>query len=275
MRSRGNYSFSVILLALLLLFGPAATVQAGPILTVYPNIGPNIFGSPYWTAYQTTAVAAIGTGAPTGGTPGTPAYYQVISVVSPGQVIVSSFPSWAGSASPTGNFANELGSRLYWGLHILGNGTRFYLTGLSNDMNSLNDPNNYWDFDNPAGSFNAFNAYTIGIDYGKDVTKGGGDDTMRTSGTAVGILIDELVYIGVGNAFDAGFWPTGTNQQRLDQWIAYINSTGLSFYNKYCLAWGEGENTCVETPITTPEPATIILLGAGLGLLAICRRRRR
>lgn len=288
MRLLGNvrpFSFSVIFVALLLLFGSAASLQAGPVLYtgpvlyIYPSIGPNLNSSPSWNLYQSRALSAIESGGGSIGNPATdPAAYQVSHLVSAGQLIVSSFPSWSGSASPAGAFANERGSRVYFGLFIFGNGTQFQLHGvgvtsfLTNDMGS-NDPLYNWDND---GAFPSFNAYTVGINYGLNGVKGGGDDIIYTGGSGDGPWLDELVYVGVGNAYDAGYWPSGTNQQRLDAWIAHAYAVGLTVTNQYCLYYGEGHSTCASDYVTVvPEPGTMMLLGAGLGLLALCRWRRR
>ena len=50
--------------------------------------------------------------------------------------------------------------------------------------------------------------------------KGGGNDTIYTTGNGI-TLVNEIIYIYVGNTYDARF-GSGTDQENLDHVVAYI-----------------------------------------------------
>jgi hypothetical protein len=89
--------------------------------------------------YVTNAITALGTGLGTVGSPASnpTAYFQVTSLDDRGN-IVTGFPSWKGLISAASNFGaafgSELGNRVHFGLHILGNGTQFSLSNLKFQM---------------------------------------------------------------------------------------------------------------------------------------------
>src|SRR2546430_1028948 len=80
-------------------------------------------------------------------------------------------------------------------LHILGNGTQFRLSNLTGVMHS-SDPGDTFSF--TAAPF-TYSSHLVGIDYGPDRTKGTIDDVRITSGPST-VLVDEILYTGVGNA---------------------------------------------------------------------------
>jgi hypothetical protein len=279
MRLLGNirsFSSSVILAALLLLLGSAASLQAGPfVMTQTPSIAPNAYMSPSWSSYSFNALVALQAGLTTWGAPGADQYNAVTSgVVLPGDVVVSSFNSWRGVAP--GVYAGEYGNRLQFGLYITGNGDTFRLSNLWFGMTST--PDNFFQFTGGWGTgdpYTAYSAYTMGIWWGPDNTKGGGDDVIYTSGAA-SQLINELIYVGVGNSIDATFEPGATDQAKLNSAMGYVWGMGIT--NRYCLySDSEEELVCSDSHVdVVPEPATGLLLLAGFGaLVAFCRWRRR
>jgi len=273
MRRFGNIrscAFGALLVALL--FGSAFSLQAGPItMTQVPSIAPNVYGSPSWNTYVTNALTALQTGATTQGAAGASQYNAVTGgTVSPGDVVVSGFQSWRGVAP--GPYAGELGNRLDFGLKILGNGEVFRLSWLVNNMNSSDAANLF----NNDGGFSSYNAYTVGRYYGDDKIRGTGDDVIYTAGGG-NAWVNELLYVGVGNAIVA---DTGAdNAAKLSNAMAYV--AGMSVTNQYCLYDDIGDQlVCSDSQVNVageviPEPATGLLLLAGVGALVAIRRFKR
>ena len=257
---------------------------AGPItMTVFPSIAPNYYASPSWPAYLTNAMNSLENNLGNIGNQATdPTAYRIISGFYPGEIIVSEFPSWKGVANPLPPFNNEYGSRIHWGLHLVGDGTlQFRLANLWNDMNS----NDVWNSFNPPveGFFGSsvYNSYLRGINYGTDRVKGGGNDILYpVSGTDPSLLIDELIYVGVGNAYDTQYEdPLLSPQGRIDSIIAYMASVpNFTVSNRYCLFTDNHSADpiiCADSPVPmVPEPATSLLLAAGLFSLLAARRLR-
>ena len=222
-RARALCTLGVLPLALMALVaygqeapGPQSrTESSGVSMEVFPSPAPNVFGSPSWTAYRDNALNAIENGIPAIGDPAlTPAAYYRVTVLGDRDNIVTGFPSWRGYADPGtafgAAFAGELGNRITFGLHILGNGTKIKLSNLSRHMHSSDPDNTFGWTDNFSGA--SYSDKAIGIDYGPDGIKGTSDDVRITSGPATQ-AVDEIVYVGGGNAMDT-YCPACTGQQQ-------------------------------------------------------------
>ena len=114
----------------------------------------------------------------------------------------------------------------------------------------------------------------VGIDYGADRMKGGGDDTVITSGSSTQ-LIDEFIYVGVGNAYDASSAVGDTNQQKLDNTFRAIRTTPVfDVTGTYTLFDSGGSLLGTGSTFITvvPEPAgcTVVVL---LSMMFAGRRR--
>ncbi len=191
------------------------TESSGVSMQVFPSPAPNIYGSPNWAAYRDNALNAIENGIPAVGDPTlTPAAYYRVTVLGDRDNIVTGFASWRGYADPGTvfgpAFASELGNRITFGLHIMGNGTKIKLSNLSRHMHS-SDPDDTFGWSDNFGGAN-YSDKAIGIDYGADGIKGTADDVRISSGPATQ-AVDEIVYVGGGNAMDA-YCPGCTTQQQ-------------------------------------------------------------
>ena len=260
-----------IALALAVVASVGGRVQADPIITVYPSVGVNAPGSPSTGGYATNAITGLQAGGGATGSPTSPTYYSTTNNVSVSDIIVTNFPSWRGDANPTGAFANEAGNRLYFGLHVNGNGSQFSLSQL--DFAVSTSPSNV-----PA--FNFTDAFGAGDTY--SATRVGRiGNTFITSGPATQ-LVDELFYVGIGDAFPAtipggGITPS-ERQSALDSLIA--STGGFTISATYSLRGtgvsGTGVVNVTAAPAQNevPEPASV-LLWAGAGLAALVGRRLR
>lgn len=247
-----------------------AAAHAGITLDVKASSAPNAFGSPSWSAYASNALNSLHNNLGNVGNRATdPTAYEVMgSHFDPGDVMVSSFNSWRGQTNPTGAFANEYGNRLHFGLHAYGDGVmQFRLEDLTFQIQS-SDPSDALGF---AGDFLGLNfngATRFGIDWGADRLRGTLDDVMYISGNGQ-TLIDELVYVGVGNAF----WPQPTGGQSNEDAIQdvedYIFAHQLSITGSYWIQGFAGSDTVQVIPLPTAAGL------AGFGLLALGARRRR
>jgi len=206
---------------------PAETQTGGSrgaiTIDVYASSAPNASGSPSWAGYVVKALYALENGLATNGDRLTDptGYERAPAVVPPGDIAVTSFYSWRGMLNPAAPFASEHGNRMHFGLHAYGNGTaQFRLEDLTFALHS-DDP---WDSLVFVGDFlgYSYSSTRYGIDWGADRAKGGGDDTVYTSGHGT-TLVDEIVYVGVGNAW----WPSGgTPQADMDDYFAWLAADG-------------------------------------------------
>ena len=257
------------------------------IFEIVPSKGPDGLGSVVtFNTYAANAVNSLENNLGTVGNPSTdPTAYAPKTTVSPNvyrgsatEMIFSGFASWDAQANPTGNFATQTGNRIYFGVRILGEGTKFALHNLEFDADS-NDASNFFDplFRNFNGS--TYNPRRIGIDYGADNAKGGGDDIIYMNSESGSLTIDELIYVGEDVALSSGS-SQPTDQGNLDNAVGVINNLGifsiLGTYNLY----DPSDTTHSGTPIATgtaelliPEPSSVALLAAGL--LVISNRRPR
>lgn len=196
----------------------STTALAKPKLTidVIPALAPNAFGSPSWAGWESNAMAALLNNKKSFGDPTQPTYYQASGPsISLSQILVTGFASWLGNANPGTaygpQFAGEYGNRMHFGLHIMGNGTKFSVAQLSFDCSS-SDPDNSLGFSFPAGSYD-YSPARIGIIYNPNGTK-----TFVTGGDP-NQLVDEFVTRGSGNAFavyDDPSFPGATLQEKID-----------------------------------------------------------
>src|SRR5690606_18539148 len=95
-----------------------------------------------------------------------------------------------------------LGNRIHFGLHAYGD-TQFTLADVNYQLTS-NDGNLLGTSGTLAST--TFNGTSrIGIDWGMDGIGGTPDDIVYNNNEGNSTLVNELIYIGVGN----GYWPGG------------------------------------------------------------------
>lgn len=257
-----------------------AVAFPGITMDVVASSAPNGYGSPSWGGYAANALTGLENGLSSVGDRSTnPTGYEAApAVVLPGEIEVTTFKSWRGQANPTGAFAAELGNRMHFGLHAYGDGySQFALNDLTFALHSSDIDDSLVYTGNFIGySYNGTTRY--GINWGDDRVKGGGDDTVYTSGNGT-TLVDELVYVGVGNAWwpggdaaDPGN-PPGGGQAALDASFASLLAGGpINVTCSYSLPGATGS----DSVLVTPEPATVTMLVlAGLGMLGFMRFRRQ
>lgn len=264
--------------AILIALTAPLTVQGDIVMTVIASSAPNFFGSPSWADYATNAIFSLENDSGNiGDRDVTPTAYEQFSTgqaISINELIVSSFASWRGIANPAAPFDQENGNRLHFGLHVLGDGSQQFSMSLI-EYEITSDDGNSLGF---AGDLNGSNYSTVrvGIDWGADRVKGGGDDTVITSGAGTQ-LVDEFMYVGVGNAFDASGKPGPTDQEKLDQTRQEVApSFPIIVTGTYRLTDGVGGIVATGTTFVqiVPEPSTSGLLLAVASMTFIWRRRR-
>ena len=270
---------SKILLCVIMVFGIVGLVgsaQADLTFTVRPSSAPNAFGSPSWATYAANALNSLGNGLGNIGDRNTdPTAYEIAGAyIEPGDVTVSGFSSWRGVAGPASPFTAEYGNRMHFGLSIVGGGTnpQFRLNDLAFNMASGDSANSLVFSGNFAGL--GYNANRYGVDFGADRVLGGGDDIVYTAGNGMS-LVDKIVYVGVGNAFDATFEP-GTDQDKIDSVASYINSEGpfgiACTYTLYSPNGDELGGSGAMVIVPSPGLASLALAAGTIGLTT--RRRR-
>jgi len=243
-------------------------------IQVVPSSAPNVFGSPSWATYNANALNSLENNLGNIGDRATDptAYEMAPAIVDAGEYMVSSFNSWRGTVSPASPFAAELGNRMHFGLHAVGDGaTQFALEDVSFEITSSDGPNSL----GFAGDFVGldYSSTRFGVDWGPDRAKGGGDDIVYNSGNGT-TPVDEIVYVGVGNAFWPGGGdpnpgnPIGGAQAAMDSSLAYVAANApFTITGSYTIL-GDSSSGSVTT---IPAPASALAL---LGLGAMARRRR-
>lgn len=257
--------------------GFAAAAFADITVTVVPSSAPNVYGSPSWGTYVTNSLFALENGLTQVGDRETdPTAYQAITdgVLRPGDIMVTSFKSWRKYTNPGvvwgPQFAGEYGNRMHFGLHIMGDGTeQFCLEDLEFEISSTDG--NVLGF---AGDFVGFGYASTrhGIDWGPDRIRGTADDIRYTSGNGT-TPVDELVYVGVGNAY----WPqpaTGQSEEdAIHDAIVWMRSQGVQVTGEYSITGKSGGVYGDATTLVIPSPAPLAVCGV-FGL-ALVRRRTR
>lgn len=254
---------------------------SGLTVDVKFSSAPNIFGSPSWDAHVANALASLeGELGNIGDRNVDPTAYEVLmGTYEPGDVMVTSFPSWRGVALPGAPFAGERGNRLHAGLRIFGDGTAMMRL---NDLEfALTSSDGALDFmgDFVGLDFNCTTRY--GVHWGADRVKGGVDDSVVCGVGSGSLLVDELVYVGVGNAYwpGGGPVPPGTEQSEIDAVVAYINNNGPVIGANYSITgtdsvvYSGSASLALASPV--PEPATSALLLPALAILGWVWRRQR
>jgi hypothetical protein len=259
-----------------MLLSPAAAQT--PTVSVFPALAPNFFGSPSWPGWESNAITALQLGQSSLGSPTSPTYYEQIpngATIQP--FVVTEFPSWMLRANPGTvfgpAFANELGNRLYYNLHIEGNGQEFSLSQLSLVMSS-SDPGNNFGVTVPAGTYQYGSGF-VGLNYGPDNIEGNSDDIFITSGVNTQ-LIDELFARGTGNAPGVmNSDPGATDQEKIDLAVASL-PLPFTVTADYTLAASGGDVFgSAFVVVGVPEPTTVALTAAGaVGLGFYCYRYR-
>ncbi len=272
---------SIVALTLSLSLPASAIVTVEVVASSAPNASS---GSPSWTGYLANALNSLEHNLGNIGSRATdPTAYEIAGpTVQPGDLMVSTFKSWRGVINPAAPFNNEYGNRMHFGLHATGDGTtQFRLEDLTFAVHS-SDADDSLVF---TGDFIGY-GYSVtryGISWGGDRIKGTADDVVYTSGNGK-TLVDEIVYVGVGNAF----WPGGADptpgnpvggaQAAMDDTIDYIFANApFTVTGSYAILGYEGSDM-VTVPV--PEPATmlagtLLLLPLGVSTIRMLRKGRK
>jgi hypothetical protein len=253
------------------LFAATLAFGEGISVEVIPSLAPNAFGSPSWNGYVSNALYALEHGLAAYGDPSLPTYYSAESNFRNTEPLVTTFNSWMGYADPGSvfgpAFANELGNRMHFGLHVVGNGTRFSISDLSFSSHS-SDPGDLLGYSWGAAPW-SYSPARVGVLINPD-----GSRTYVTTGDQ---QVDELMYVGSGNSLwpladtaDPGCTGCSTSQQQAAIDAMAASPDGYRYTGTYSVLGYSGSGTFQ----VTPEPSTYLLLMTGLAGLAFVRRRR-
>jgi hypothetical protein len=267
----------------------AARPASAEIITfeVIPAFAPKGPESPNWANYVLNALGGIQQNQDVGDRTMTPAAYErVDSIIPASEIVYTPFPSWRGVADPNPlapAFANELGNRVHFGLHIVTSAdSPFALADIGWSLDS-DDSTNYFD---QSGDFSSatYSQTRVGINYGPDGVKGGGDDVWFNGGQAGTMPVNELIYVGVGDGFLSDEPGALTDQDDINMTLADIyagcgDPSGclVDLVGSYTLPGSTGPTSASATVTISlvPEPASAAMAMMGLLLSFGGLRRRR
>ena len=237
--NRTAYRATWIVLVLLLVASTASAGGPEPKIKIAADGAPNIYGSPGWNNWVYNAVYDISTDGP--------ASFEDHPVVGPGYFVVSEFPSWLGQADPGTAFgpayANELGTRLHWVTRVTA--PKGQTINIAAGLEFWIEPNAMTPDFIVTRVVTSYSGLIIGVDYGPDGVKGGGDDVWLTSGTGD---VEEIVMVRPGFAY----WDpdTSAGQANLDGVYAYVEDFGMLHF-RACASFAGGKVTCAPLLLNT------------------------
>jgi len=270
-------------------------------INVIPTLAPNAYdgASTSFQDWTINALNALETGTSSAGTPGTPSYYQAASgTLQAIQTIATGFPSWMGQIAPTSPFDLEAGNRLTFGVAITTSDptpsislSEVGFVASSNDAPAvLGVPEGVLGFGGIAEGYGPGDQPLvdgIGYDWSNGwvgVIYGGNPDGSNeyiTSGPTT-VLVNALYGIGSGNS-EAAYCDPSSSCTLADQQAALdAAETAMSAVTQFTGTYYLSDNSDGSDPlatgsgtfqITTPEPATPLLLLSGIFVIAFVRRR--
>jgi len=254
----------IVLPVVLFAFAMLASAQSPSYtIDVFATLGPNYWGSSSYDAFATNVIDAVKNGNTNGGSGA--AALQSITAVDPNQPIVSTFNSWQGTAP--GAYAGELGTSLYFVLHITSSEPFFSLSQLVYDGTQPGASPVHYTYE--------------GMSYAADLTGFDGSDWI-TSGDPT-TMVNELIYVGEFMAWEPDPY-TGNDQADLNTVRAEVAGyAGQYITGKYRLMGGsiapmvlgsDQADVLINGDSGVPEPGTIALAGLGLAALVFARRKR-
>jgi len=227
---RTAYRAMWIVLALLLAASSASARAPEPKITIAADGAPNA-GYPLssWAAWVQNALYDIRTGGPDS--------FEDHAVVGPGYFVVSEFGSWLGQYAPPGSpYADERGTRLHWVTRVTA--PKGQTIDIASGLEFWIEPNAMTaDFTVTRWVY-AYSPLIIGLDYGPDGVKGGGDDVQVTGGTGP---VNEIVMVRPGFAYVEDELPPG--QANLDTAYASVEDFGKLHF-RACASFAGGKTTC-------------------------------
>ena len=241
-------------------------LMSGPIMELFPSVGPNPFLSPNWENYARNAVTALRLGVTSFGTPGTPAYYeQLVSAygpptVRPGELVSTTFESWKGQVPPPPGYGGEYGNALVMGLYLDGGSSVFYLKDLEFFGNFFGSSTSFSFAGEP------FGYDLVGHYYGPDRIPGTADDVWynELNPGSDSVPVDRIWYAGIAGLFYV------TDPASLPGVIASIWSASFPYAQGGYRIWiGDQQVSAEERVAVVPEPGSLLLTAAGIALLRI------
>jgi len=250
----------IVLPLILLAFAMFANAGSYTI-DVYATLGPNYWGSPSYNGFVDNVVYAMKNSLTSYGS-GTAAFNSITSVA-PNQPIVSNFQSWQGTAP--GAYAGELGTDLYFVLHIVGINAQFSLSQVS-WLGTTPDPTSV--------------PYSYTTDNYENDRRGYAGATEYKAGESGTTQVNELIYVGEFMGWQA---VVDSGQAGLDSVASYLAGfAGQNITGKYTLWSPAGAAPSVEIGSDqadvqfsgVPEPGTIALAAMGFAAMLFARRKR-
>ncbi|MDG2381050.1 MAG: hypothetical protein P8N76_05210 [Pirellulaceae bacterium] len=253
---------------------------------VTPAFAPKGPESPKWSNYVLNAIAGVQSKTNIGNRETSASAYEVIDRrIRPEEIIYTPFHSWRATANPnpefTVPFLGEFGNRFHFGLHLVGSADRQF---------ALNDINWQLESDDVGGYFNqsgslagaTYSATRVGIDWGPDGMRGGGDDGILSGGQPGTDLVNEFIYVGIGDGFYSSEPTAMTDQDDINITLADIydgcadpNGCLVEVTGTYSLPGSEVGGRIESSGsfiIEIPEPSSAFLALIGLICLNAVRR---
>jgi hypothetical protein len=240
---------------------------SAPLYTVVPTLGPDFATSANFSAWACNVLQGLVTSSSPGESVAQFVPMESGATLSGGEFIESGsggFTSWKGLSNPSGGFAGELGTALYFALIIKDQQGQETIR-----LSDLRVAETYLGQD--------FGISLVGGTYRSTLWGVDINNNVLNNGQNGATLVKELYYVGVGFVQPLDLSIVGTEQERLDGTRAGVQALA-DRRTVVCYDLGLLDNGCggvnVGLASDVAEPSTLYLSSLGL-VVAACWRRRR